>query len=560
MARVSTVALQTATTHSALIVAAAKRGAARAAQLGFLTRRAVRVPWGIVWAPHRMLWTLPGSASVDSAPVNAGDAGAIDAFPDDETAPGTNGHHGAFFDELSGRTRRVPWTASPYEILAALSAEGRWWCAWTAAFATLWKPACATVRAGSPLRTPHTPVPVHLTRVPPVPLPPVPRVTTPAEAARRAGIPLDMPPRHTMSDAELAAARKLATDRAASPEEALELALIFDANVKCVHSYDEAAFLAERLMVTDAERDGIADDAQRGAAWKQHRGNRWTGSQFAKAAGMGDYGVGLQRLLKERLFPQPISSPAMRYGTLNEPRAFRTSWMAQSAAVAGEHPPAYGECGFVVDKYAPWLGASPDMIVFGTAATIHPGTDMVPTPLAHTQLPASAAPTSGAASHAALGELKCPFGGAFYEGGVTCKGDYLAQLHCNMHVLGLRTAVFTVWVSAGAQRIEHVAFDAEYWSMLMDTARCTYFEHYLPRIVWRSKGVLCRHTLLPKAVHVPPPPVLDMGGGDAAAGPRASGTAFAAPTRAGHARRPRSSTAVPAQQQQRRWAMPTKRT
>lgn len=312
------------------------------------------------------------------------------------------------------------------------------------------------------------------------------------------------------------------SERTPCAHEARALACIVADAAAYVDAPEYLEYYAAHVVVTRAERDAIAGAAQRGTDWFAHRACRWTGSRMAKAANMSDYNMSLHRLVREMLFPPTFSNAAMQHGVDNEPRAFRAALHSQRAASVADGAPWYDECGMVVHWTQPWIGGSPDMIVLartragvlaGAAArTPHDEELACPTPLGEADLPECVLrpATRHGATHAAIGELKCPTRGRFYAGDVWGKADYAAQLHCNMACAGLRASVFAQFLTGGAQRAQRVAWDAAYWDALMHTARLAYFGQLLPRLVWKQQGVLDPMTLLPVA---PEPGVVTLDAG-----------------------------------------------
>ena len=296
--------------------------------------------------------------------------------------------------------------------------------------------------------------------------------------------------RHAIADDVIASLAEGVAQRGAHPAEGQHMRSVFLAHARLVHNEAEARFLADRLMLTQRQRDGIAGCEQRRPLWFKHRKIRVTGSRVAAMAGMTKRGVGLERAVQDMIGKRSFNgqTDAMRNGTLNEPRAFRAALAVQRAW--GGAGVSYQETGLVVDPVNPWLAGSPDMIVMGAADTVHATSSLAPTPIAEAQLVTSLHNDRRDATHAALGEIKCPNAPKFYPGGVRCEGNYYAQIHCNMSALGLRTAVFATYLRDGAVHIEHVPFDDEYWRALRDAARTTFFELVLPVLVLRDSGHL----------------------------------------------------------------------
>ena len=235
---------------------------------------------------------------------------------------------------------------------------------------------------------------------------------------------------------------------------------------------------------------------------------------MAKAANMSDFNMSVPRLIREMLFPPKFSNAAMQHGVDNEPRALRAALHSQRAAAVcrtgnTRDAPWYDECGMVVHWTQPWIGGSPDMIVLarghaaihaGAAArTQHDADNACATSIAAADLPECVLRPAvlAGATHAAIGELKCPTRGKFYAGDLWAKADYAAQLHCNMACAGLQSSVFAQFLTGGAQRIQRIAQDAAYWDTIVAAAKAVYFAHLLPRLVWRQQGVLDPETLLP---------------------------------------------------------------
>jgi len=403
----------------------------------------------------------------------------------------------AVFDVLTGAHDAI---ATPEQ--GAGLPGGQWWA--------VWAPGVCTKLCS---RDDGPPSPVARARDAPWAAPPLsaPPPHTPIKALTRPRIPQEDSVQlsvHVSPQAWAAAMDKL-WGRCASTEEYARLADVARRAADAVGSPHDFDFYVERVLATDQQRDGIAACEQRTPAWHAQRGLRWTGSKMAKAGGVSDYPQSVHKLVHESLFPVYHSNAAMQHGTDNEPRSHRACLLGQAAAASA--PVHYAECGMVVHPTEPWMGGSPDMVVLaahgvdahaGTAGRRVADAAVRCSTFQEARLPACVAAAAGGAGVAALGELKCPTRGEFYRGGVWGKADYTAQLHCNMACLGLRTAVFSQFLTQGAQVSESVVFSDAYWSGLLHTARATYFNHLLPRLVWKAQGVLDPETLMPlKPLH-----------------------------------------------------------
>ena len=158
---------------------------------------------------------------------------------------------------------------------------------------------------------------------------------------------------------------------------------------------------------------------QRSPEWFKEREGKLTASMFGAAAGLGP---GSRQQAWRRHFGLEVfhGNEATQWGEDNEPNA-HSAYMVHCT-------PLIQETGFVVHPDLPWLGASPDLLVFDDG----------------------------------LGEIKCPFNQTLYE---DIPPYYMAQMQGQLQVTDRQWCDFIVWTPE-LMSVQRVFRSNEYWDWL----------------------------------------------------------------------------------------------
>ncbi|XP_064460237.1 uncharacterized protein LOC135386925 [Ornithodoros turicata] len=196
--------------------------------------------------------------------------------------------------------------------------------------------------------------------------------------------------------------------------------------------------------------------------WHEERRHRLTSSQFGTVLIRKEWSLkGLENLTRQRDLSKVA---AVKYGISNEPvAAQRYKEVLHNMG----HDAVISSCGLLVSPSCPWLGASPDRIVFDPVEDSY-----------------------------GVVEIKCPYSlrdqqacnlpGLNFccevdENGPKLKRDhqYYAQLIGQMAISGLSWGDFVVY-SKDFILIERVKFSQSEWSTMKETLDYFYFDTLLP--------------------------------------------------------------------------------
>ncbi len=202
---------------------------------------------------------------------------------------------------------------------------------------------------------------------------------------------------------------------------------------------------------------------------------RMTMSAIGAACGhkQGAYGTRLA-LLRDMLWPSFEGNDATDYGTTMEASAFALvhALLVQEYRAAGYAEVWLEETGITISRQYPWMAASSDGLFYACGVA-----DGMPAPQ-----PAVLRGTI---------EIKCPFSrgkqSAFYA---QTPHEYYDQFQGTGHLNEVDVCKFPVY-TPNALRMDHYACDARYFhEVLQPAAERFYMREYLPRAIWKDRGMI----------------------------------------------------------------------
>lgn len=214
------------------------------------------------------------------------------------------------------------------------------------------------------------------------------------------------------------------------------------------------------LAVTAEDVAAIATADQGTEKWLTYRKGRLTGSNFGSANGTNKYSSPTN-LIKDMLWSTFKGNAATRWGNEHEDDgvdAYRSYRINQIMDEGGDAEGFWIEhTGLVLCEEHPWLGTSPDGIVYEGGERV------------------------------GLLEIKCPFRKKLYG---PIPPYYFDQIQGLMAVLKLKWCDFCVWTPDTCS-VQRFPFNAEYWTtILFKNLEFFYFDEYLPRLLMKQKGLL----------------------------------------------------------------------
>jgi hypothetical protein len=242
------------------------------------------------------------------------------------------------------------------------------------------------------------------------------------------------------------------------------------------------------LNVTPEQAMTIQAYPQRSSEWLKARVGRLTASNFGWAAGYNPYGSP-EKLVAEMLWKKFKGNAACRWGTYYESLAIAeyTSCQMKKIGLSNIEALRKGypvsalefrveERGLIVNPEMPWMGVSPDGIVFTRSES--------------------------AAAMVGVLEIKCPKAEKVYEKqpqysvskypGIPAgiPPQYYCQIVGIMANLKLSWADFVVWTPT-EMTITRYQFDSEFWEKtLFPKLEHFYFNLYLPALDLKKQGKL----------------------------------------------------------------------
>ena len=219
------------------------------------------------------------------------------------------------------------------------------------------------------------------------------------------------------------------------------------------------------VVIGEREAQSVASAEQGTALWHDARRHRASGSRVGDMIGLGFHPTSLASLTKLFVWPEPLHSPYLTWGTESEIRAQKVCEAVLAERFAGstvtfEYP------GGIVIRGDEWFIASVD----GLAIVRDP---------------------SGA-EEVILLEFKCP-----RTPHKSIKPGYYAQIQSYMGFLrqhsarysSLRRCIFAQWTPSSMEFSEF-EFDEDWFHQLKTMAEHVYFTELAPRFILRNCGLL----------------------------------------------------------------------
>lgn len=236
--------------------------------------------------------------------------------------------------------------------------------------------------------------------------------------------------------------------------------------------------LLEKLTVTKSEIVSIEEATRLQAKsdrWKDERKFRFTASNFHRISRRVR---NHDTLAEELINPKPISARNLEHGRRYEPIALIAyeKYMHKKGM-----PVKVLDCGFVVNKGHPILGASPDARVID-AGCVHPyGIVEVKCPATKFQVTPLDACSDPSFFMEKIGDDKCA---------LKRSDKYYAQVQGQLAITGARWCDFVIYTKVGMY-IQRITLDVPYWEDLKEKLTTYYFKHFVKFAVLHFRGNNC---------------------------------------------------------------------
>lgn len=222
----------------------------------------------------------------------------------------------------------------------------------------------------------------------------------------------------------------------------------------------------DNMRTTEDERKKISNYEQGSQKWLFYRRGKITGSKIGAVLGHNFF-CNHEKLLIQLLWENFKGNEKTQYGLDNENIAIRTYQNFKKKCVENFFVKSHG---LVLHDKKPWLGYSPDGLVFEN-------------------------------NNRGLLEIKCPFSKKFYS---KIPMYYYDQIQYGMWLLNCEFCDFVVYLP-NKLSIERFQYDKEYVvNFMLKRVDSFYFRKYLPLLIAKANNWLLPNTChLPNGVYAP---------------------------------------------------------
>jgi putative phage-type endonuclease len=223
--------------------------------------------------------------------------------------------------------------------------------------------------------------------------------------------------------------------------------------------HTSAELVLASLQLTHEQSNSILRMNQGTPEWLAARQNRLTASNFGAAVGVNRY-CSPKSLCKQMLWKEFKGNVATQWGTEHENEA-RQAYIQQMQSVYPNVLIRVEEVGLYIKPEHPWLGSSPDGIVYTE--------------------------DENGKQERFLLEIKCPFKKQYYA---EIPSYYYAQVQGIMALMELPYCDFVVWIPSSGVQIQRIEFNPPFWNDMFLKLKSFYFDFYLPLLVRKLNGEL----------------------------------------------------------------------